>query len=62
MFFKKPERKNLSADFILELKRYIDINLEILRPLHYFGSVRIYPVFAGLFLQDLFVIVEKIRT
>lgn len=28
MFFKKPERKNLSADFILELKRYIDINLE----------------------------------
>ena len=28
MFFKKPERKNLSADLILELKKYIDRNLE----------------------------------
>ena len=28
MFFKKPERKNLSADFIIELKGYIDANLE----------------------------------
>ena len=28
MFFKKPKRKNLSADLILELKSYIDRNLE----------------------------------
>ena len=28
MFFKKPKRKNLSADLILELKKYIDQNLE----------------------------------
>ena len=28
MFFKKPKRKNLSADLIIELKKYIDRNLE----------------------------------
>lgn len=28
MLFKKPKRKNLSADFIIELTRYIDQNLE----------------------------------
>ncbi len=28
MFFKKPKRNNLSADFIIELKKYIDQNLE----------------------------------
>ena len=28
MFFKKPKRKNLSADLIIELKKYIDQNLE----------------------------------
>ena len=28
MFFKKPKRKNLSAELILELKSYIDRNLE----------------------------------
>lgn len=28
MFFKKPKRKNLSADFIIELKKYIDAKLE----------------------------------
>ena len=28
MFFKKPKRKNLSTDFIIELTRYIDQNLE----------------------------------
>lgn len=28
MFFKKPKRNNLSAEFITELKNYIDANLE----------------------------------
>ncbi len=28
MFFKKPKRNNLSAEFIIELKKYIDDNLE----------------------------------
>lgn len=28
MFFKKPKRKNLSAEYITELKKYIDSNFE----------------------------------
>ena len=28
MFFKKPKRKNLSEDLIIELKKYIDQILE----------------------------------
>lgn len=28
MFFKKPKRKNLNADFLIELKQYIDSTLE----------------------------------
>lgn len=32
MFFKKPRRKNLSAEYITELKKYIDSNFEAAAP------------------------------